>query len=129
MSELPPLAAQLAAAKGWDNLVRQLMLAGRELNTLPAQQRHSKTEVSGCQSRVWLQLSRVTNESVSMQAWSDSKIIRGVLALIQERVGLMTPQALKEFDFSRYFRCIQLDRYLSQSRANGIKEVIKRLQH
>ncbi|MDC8831323.1 SufE family protein [Alteromonas gilva] len=128
MSELPPLAAKLAASKGWDNLVRQLMLAGRELNTLPPEQRTSETEVTGCQSRVWLHVIATTEASLVMQAWSDSKIIRGVLALIEERVRPMTPEQLSAFNFGEYFAQIQLDRYLSQSRANGINEVIKRLQ-
>lgn len=128
MSELPPLAAKLAAARGWDHLVRQLMLAGRELDTLAPEQRTNETEVSGCQSRVWLHLSASPSGALVMPAWSDSKIIRGVLALIQERVSQMTPAELAMFNFSDYFARIQLDRYLSQSRANGINEVVKRLQ-
>lgn len=123
-----PLAQQLALAKGWDNMLRQLMLAGKQLAVLPVERRNDDNEVKGCQSRVWLTLSADTLPTCSMLAWSDSKIIRGVLAIIQEKVNTLSPDALRQFDFHAYFSAIGLDRYLSQSRANGIKDVVARIQ-
>lgn len=123
-----PLAQQLALAKGWDNMLRQLMLAGKQLAVLPVERRNDDNEVKGCQSRVWLTLSDDTLPTCSMLAWSDSKIIRGVLAIIQEKVNTLLPDDLRQFDFHAYFSAIGLDRYLSQSRANGIKDVVARIQ-
>ncbi len=123
-----PLAQQLALAKGWDNMLRQLMLAGKQLAVLPVERRNDDNEVKGCQSRVWLTLSDDTLPTCSMLAWSDSKIIRGVLAIIQEKVNTLSPDDLRQFDFHAYFSAIGLDRYLSQSRANGIKDVVARIQ-
>lgn len=123
-----PLAEQLANAKGWDNILRQLMLAGKQLNVLPVDARTDASEVKGCQSRVWLTVEKPAESDCQMLAWSDSKIIRGVLAIIQEKVNSLTPDALNTFDFAGYFSAIQLDRYLSQSRANGIKDVVASLQ-
>ena len=123
-----PLAQQLALAKGWDNMLRQLMLAGKQLAVLPVERRNDDNEVKGCQSRVWLTLSDDTLPTCSMLAWSDSKIIRGVLAIIQEKVNTLSPDDLRQFDFRAYFSAIGLDRYLSQSRANGIKDVVARIQ-
>ena len=123
-----PLAQQLTLAKGWDNMLRQLMLAGKLLAVLPVERRNDDNEVKGCQSRVWLTLSDDTLPTCSMLAWSDSKIIRGVLAIIQEKVNTLSPDDLRQFDFHAYFSAIGLDRYLSQSRANGIKDVVARIQ-
>lgn len=123
-----PLAQQLALAKGWDNMLRQLMLAGKQLAVLPVERRNDDNEVKGCQSRVWLTLSDDTLPTCSMLAWSDSKIIRGVLAIIQEKVNTLSSDDLRQFDFHAYFSTIGLDRYLSQSRANGIKDVVARIQ-
>lgn len=123
------LASQLAAARGWDNLLRQLMLAGKCLHALPVDARTDDTEVKGCQSRVWLRL-LVNNNSggLSMLAWSDSKIIRGVLAVIQEKVNQLNVRELAVFDFNGWFTSVQLERYLSESRANGIAEVIRQIR-
>lgn len=127
-----PLAENLIQSKGWDNVVRQIMLAGKALRTLPLEHRNHTTEIKGCQSRVWLSLQATAEqqnaERCVMLAYSDSKIIRGVLALIQEKVNVLTCRELHDFDFPAYFTQIKLQAYLSESRANGIAEVIKRLQ-
>ncbi|WP_296047802.1 SufE family protein [uncultured Alteromonas sp.] len=123
-----PLADQLAQARGWDNLLRQLMLAGKSLHALAAESRNESREVSGCQSRVWLQMTVDSHNQVTMLAWSDSKIIRGVLAVIQEKVDQMSPSQLAVFDFDDWFRSIQLERYLSQSRASGIAGVVRQIR-
>lgn len=122
------LASQLAGARGWDNLLRQLMLAGKCLHVLPEDARTDDTEVKGCQSRVWLRLRVNDCGGVSMLAWSDSKIIRGVLAVIQEKVNQLNVAELAVFDFDDWFTSVQLERYLSQSRANGIAEVIRQIR-
>ena len=91
--------------------------------------RDEHSEVQGCQSRVWLQLTVDSNNRVAMLAWSDSKIIRGVLAVIQEKVNELSPEHIAAFDFDDWFASIQLERYLSQSRASGIAEVIRQIRH
>ena len=123
------LATQLAQAKGWDNLLRQLMLAGKALQQLGTEDRNEHSEVQGCQSRVWLQLTVDDKQQVAMLAWSDSKIIRGVLAVIQEKVNQLSPEQIAAFNFDDWFASIQLERYLSQSRASGIAEVIRQIRH
>ena len=123
------LATQLAQAKGWDNLLRQLMLAGKALHPLGTEDRNEHSEVQGCQSRVWLQLTVDDKQQVAMLAWSDSKIIRGVLAVIQEKVDQLSPEQIAAFNFDDWFASIQLERYLSQSRASGIAEVIRQIRH
>ena len=123
------LATQLAQAKGWDNLLRQLMLVGKALHPLSDEARDEHSEVQGCQSRVWLQLTVDDKQQVAMLAWSDSKIIRGVLAVIQEKVNQLSPEQIAAFNFDDWFASIQLERYLSQSRASGIAEVIRQIRH
>lgn len=127
MSEHLPLAEKLVNAKGWDNLVRQLMLAGKVLPTLPLEERVDENEVKGCQSRVWLSL-RFYGVAMQMLAWSDSKIIRGVLAVVQEKVDTLDVHEVNDFDFDAYFGAVGLHQYLSQSRANGVKDVVARIK-
>jgi len=63
-----------------------------------------------------------------LMAYSPSKVIRGVLAVLLEKANELTPQQRSEFDFERYLSRCQLERYLSQSRGNGIKSVIAKLK-
>lgn len=120
---LPPLALELASAKGWDTFTRVLMLAGKALPALPEHQRTHDNSVEGCESPVWLCAS-----DGEIMAYSPSKIIRGVLAVLLERANSLTAEQRSTFDFAAYLEQCQLSRYLSQSRGNGITAVISALK-
>lgn len=122
------LANRLATARGWDNLLRQLMLAGNALIPLESALRNDDHEVKGCQSRVWLDVVVDQRGKLTMLAWSDSKIIRGVLAVIQEHINQLHASDVATFNFEDWFRTVQLERYLSQSRASGIAEVVSQIR-
>lgn len=119
-NSLPPLANDLANAKGWDTFTRTLMLAGKVLPALPEFQRTDQHSVEGCESPVWLAVIEG-----QIMAYSPSKVIRGVLAVLLERANTLTPEEREVFDFAAYLETCQLSRYLSQSRGNGINAVIK----
>ena len=122
---LLPLASSLATSKGWDDFTRTLMLAGKSLMPLPVDKRTTITEVEGCESPVWLAYS---NEHGSLMAYSPSKVIRGVLAVLLEKANALTTEQRSTFDFEHYLSRCQLERYLSQSRGNGIKSVLTKLK-
>lgn len=122
---LLPLASSLAASKGWDDFTRTLMLAGKSLTPLPLDERTPDTAVEGCESPVWLSYSA---ERGSLMAYSPSKVIRGVLAVLLEKANTLSKAQRGNFDFEGYLSRCQLERYLSQSRGNGIKSVITKLK-
>lgn len=122
---LLPLASSLAASKGWDDFTRTLMLAGKSLTPLPIDERTSGTAVEGCESPVWMAYS---TEQGGIMAYSQSKVIRGVLAVLLEKANTLSEAQRESFDFESYLSCCQLERYLSQSRGNGIKSVIAKLK-
>lgn len=128
-----PLASSVANAKGWDGATRAIMLAGKQLPLLPASMRQDDTQVPGCASPVWL--ARISAESVTAKthtdtmiaAYSPSKIIRGVLAVLLEKANALSSAERASFDFQQYLTDNQLERHLSQSRSNGIAGVLRRL--
>lgn len=122
---LLPIALALANAKGWDDFTRTLMLSGKSLAPLPDSERTKENAVEGCESPVWLAHS---NTSSMLMAYSPSKVIRGVLAVLLEKANSLTDEQRSEFNFEQYLAQCQLERYLSQSRGNGIKSVIKKLR-
>ncbi|GFD71174.1 SufE family protein [Alteromonas marina] len=122
---LLPLAQSLADAKGWDDFTRTLMLSGKALAPLPLDARTETNAVEGCESPVWIAFSE--NETRVM-AYSPSKVIRGVLAVLLEKANALTQQQRETFDYEQYLSRCQLERYLSQSRGNGIKSVIAKLK-
>lgn len=123
LNQLPPIASKLVNAKGWDDFTRTLMLSGKQLAPLDEELRNDQTAIPGCESPVWLH-----EDGDTFVAYSPSKVIRGVLAVLLEKANSLKPKERAQFDFEQYMRQCQLNRYLSQSRGNGIKSVIKRLK-
>lgn len=118
---LLPLAGRVSTAKGWDSTMREIMLASKALPVLAEAQRIDENKIAGCLSQVWL----ATSEPGVLQAWSDSKIIRGVLAVLIEKACEDRPMTAE--DYQQYLVGLGLERYLSESRTSGIRHVIQRL--
>lgn len=124
-----PLAEAVAGARGWDNVTRQIMLAGKTLRQPDNKWLDPSFQVSGCQSQVYVwQTCDDKTENSQFAAWSDAKIIRGVLAIVLEKANELTVTEVSSFDFATYLHNAGVIRHLSQSRADGIGAVICRLQ-
>lgn len=120
------LTASLINARGWDTALRALMLAGKHLPTLDSELRTDANKVSGCDSQVWISCDPA--QPGRFVAFSDSKVIRGVLAIILEQLHALPVAQQRDFDYDTFLNECGLSRYLSQSRNNGIGFVIKRLK-
>jgi cysteine desulfuration protein SufE len=127
-THLLPLGQSVATAKGWDGATRAIMLAGKKLVALPESARTEDALVPGCESKVWVAClySQDTSELV-IAAYSPSKIIRGVLAVLLEKANSLSDEQRKAYDFEQYMNACNLQRHLSQSRGNGILSVLRRL--
>lgn len=137
--QLLPLAQQLSQAKSWDEFTRTIMLAGKKLPAMPEHLQRDANSVEGCESPVWLALLDTENSESSESseraglntkfvAYSPSKVIRGVLAVLLEKANSLEHQERANFDFGAYLNECQLQRYMSESRGNGIKSVVHQLK-
>jgi cysteine desulfuration protein SufE len=125
--QLLPLAQQLSQAKSWDEFTRTIMLAGKKLPAMPEHLRRDTNSVEGCESPVWLALLDAESNT-EFVAYSPSKVIRGVLAVLLEKANSLEQQERANFDFGAYLNECQLQRYMSESRGNGIKSVVRQLK-
>ena len=122
-----PFASQIKKVRGWDQVYRQIMLAGRDLPRLPTSLQSDDTAVYGCESQVWLKCQ--LNENVlSLQGDSPSKIVRGLLAIIFEVLAGKTPQQVVAFNMRDYLAELGLSTHLSESRGNGLMAVVEKIR-
>jgi cysteine desulfuration protein SufE len=128
--QLLPLAQRLSQAKSWDEFTRTIMLAGKKLPAMPEHLRCDAHSVEGCESPVWLALLNTDDGKSNSEfvAYSPSKVIRGVLAVLLEKANSLEHQERANFDFGAYLNECQLQRYMSESRGNGIKSVVNQLK-
>ena len=122
-----PLADKIRKAKGWDQIYREVMLAGKQLQRLGPEAKNEQSEVVGCESQVWLQCT-VSDGRLILQGDSPSKIVRGLLAVLFEPLQSIPVDQLADFNHQQYLESIGLARHLSPSRGNGLAAVVVKIQ-
>ena len=102
------------------------------LDILAEGERNEANQVEGCQSGVWMELSK-ENGRLHMRAYSDSLIVRGILAMIglllEQMLIRMVRRGAGEIANHR-FRFLQetfLKDQLSAERSGGIRSVLDKI--
>ncbi|MCV4274313.1 SufE family protein [Pseudomonas capsici] len=113
--------------QGWEQRARLLMQWGDRLPELNEQEKSEEHRVHGCESKVWL-LGTVEDGRWQFRAASDARLIRGLVALLLERVNGLSEQELLKVDLPDWFNQLGLSRQLSPSRSNGLNAVLQRMR-
>ncbi|MBD9514041.1 SufE family protein [Pseudomonas sp. PDM22] len=128
---LPVAAAEaletFTALQGWEQRARLLMQWGERLEPLSEAELGDEQRVQGCESNVWLVADR-RDERWHFRAYSDARLLRGLLALLLVRVDGLPADELSAIDLPGWFEQLGLGRQLSPSRSNGLNAVLKRMQ-
>lgn len=128
---LPAAAAEALQAftvlQGWEQRARLLMQWGEKLEPLSEAEFGDEQRVQGCESNVWLVADR-RDERWHFRAYSDARLLRGLLALLLVRVDGLPAEELSALDLPGWFEQLGLGRQLSPSRSNGLNAVLKRMR-
>ncbi|MFR0689864.1 SufE family protein [Enterobacterales bacterium AE_CKDN230030158-1A_HGKHYDSX7] len=128
---LPCAAAEalqaFTALHGWEQRARLLMQWGERLEPLSEAERSDTQRVQGCESNVWL-VADGRDGHWHFRAYSDARLLRGLLALLLVRVEGLSANELAAIDLPDWFNQLGLGRQLSPSRSNGLNAVLKRMQ-
>ena len=65
---------------------------------------------------------------MSIQATSDSSLVKGLLALVLIAYNNQQPASVLEFDIKDWFRQLDLKSQLSASRSQGLEAIIKHIR-
>ena len=124
-SNYPELKQAFQALNGWQQRYRELMLLGKSLPVLANELKVDEAKVSGCESNVWLYIDFTPQEDkLVVVADSDTRIVKGLLALILMMYNGKTPQQAAALDAEQEFEELGLMRHLSPSRGNGIRAIV-----
>lgn len=128
---LPPAAHQalevFQQAAGWEQRARLLMQWGERLAPMSEEDQRDLHRVHGCESQVWLTADQVDGRW-QFKAYSDARLIRGLLALLLARVEGLPSAELETLDLPAWFTELGLARQLSPSRSNGMNAVLKQMK-
>ena len=125
----------LAQANNWPEKHRQLLLLSKLLPILPKEHRSVSNEISGCEAKVWLSHSQSGPQHLS--AYSSSKLIRGILAVLLLKYNQLidastTNESMmgeaKHFDYAQYLKELGLSAYFSEGRKDGVNTIVSVLR-
>ena len=113
--------------QGWEQRARLLMQWGERLPVLHESEKTDDHRVHGCESKVWL-AGEIAHGQWQFRAASDARMIRGLIALLLERVNGLSAAELQQVDLLDWFNQLGLSRQLSPSRSNGLNAVLQRMR-
>lgn len=110
--------------------LQYLIELGTALKGLPAEFKTEENRVQGCQSNVWLvgQPGAGAPPVINFSADSDAVIVRGIVALLLEIYSGRTAEEILAFPIQAVFDRLQLQRFLSPLRSNGLFSMVQRIK-
>ncbi|WP_144210889.1 SufE family protein [Shewanella donghaensis] len=109
----------IQTAKNWQDKYRQIMLVGKALPKLYDVFKQEHAQVKGCESQAWL-YHKVIDGQHYFCADSDSRIVKGLIAILLHATHSKTTAEIKSFDLNMFFEQLGLSGQLSPSRTNGL---------
>ena len=103
------------------------MLLGKQLPLFQAELKLDEALVSGCESQVWL-YANWRDQQLWLALSSDSKIVRGLLAIVLAKFNGKTKDEISGVDVDEYFENLGLSQHLSPSRSNGLHAIVEKIK-
>lgn len=113
----------------WESRYAYIIDLGKQVPDMPAGLRTDARLVRGCQSQVWLE---TRYDPDAGRLWlgidSDAVIVRGLGAIVLAAYNGKSPADILAFDIDGLFTKLDLMRHLSQTRGNGLRAMVRRIQ-
>ncbi|EHK89685.1 SufE family protein [Aggregatibacter actinomycetemcomitans] len=120
---------QLIAAKNWEDRYRLIIQAGKNL-PVPSEKVLTDMEtIPGCEVQVWFKSIEKNDRTFHFQAYSEARIMNGLLWILLQRIDNQPAEALHQLDLTAYFTKLGIAQRLSSTRLNGLKHIEEILHH
>lgn len=119
----------IQSSSSWQQKYREIMLLGKTLPPLADILKTDDALVPGCESKVWMFVEfDLTENALVIIGDSDTRIVKGLLALILALYNGLTPEEVLAVNAYDEFEKLGLISHLSASRGNGVKAMVETIQ-
>lgn len=125
-AQLDKLVKRFARISDPRRRYEQLLWYAKKLDDFPATGKTAENKVPGCVSQVYITAS-LEGDKVAFQGDSDAQITKGLLAMLIEALGGLSPKEILQLT-PDFIKETQLDVSLTPSRANGFYNIFKTMQ-
>ena len=120
---------QLVETKHWEDRYRLIIQAGKNLPEPSEEEFATMHSIPGCEVQVWFKFTEKTDRTFHFQAYSEARIMNGLLWILLQRIENQTAEALRQFNLTAYFNKLGIAQRLSSTRLNGLKHIEEILHH
>ncbi|MCV2506284.1 MAG: cysteine desulfuration protein SufE [Candidatus Lightella neohaematopini] len=112
----------------WEEKYLYLIELGQKLPLFPNKYKISKYLISDCQSQVWIVLTNHNNK-INLQGYSDALIVKGLIAVLFILYKNLSLSELINFNIYPSLNDLNLSKYLTVSRNNGLNSIIRNIKN
>ncbi|MCW9732011.1 SufE family protein [Avibacterium sp. 20-15] len=117
------MRTKIKNAKNWEDRYRFIIQSGKMLSRPDEETLAQMQPISGCEAKVWFKFEEKNDHTFLFNAFSEARIINGLLWLILQEINGKTAAQLQSFDLTAYFDELGIAQRLSHSRLNGLKQI------
>ena len=120
------IIAEFGLFDNWIDKYDYLIDLGKSLPKIDESEKTLENIISGCQSQVWLNAKK-NNNNIVFTGDSDAIMTKGIIAILIRVLSHQKPNDIinAKLDF---IKTIGLNEQLSQTRANGLTSMIKKIK-
>ncbi|AOF54386.1 hypothetical protein BKG91_10715 [Rodentibacter caecimuris] len=119
---------QLKLATNWEERYRLIIQAGKNLPRPSDNELANMQSISGCEAQMWFQIIPKNDRTFQFNAFSEARIMNGLLWILLEKINGKTANALREFDLTAFFTELGIAQRLSETRLNGLNQIGQQLK-
>ena len=120
---------QLMNAKTWEERYRLIIQAGKNLPIPNENELTQMDSIQGCEVQVWFKFTEKNDRTFHFQAYSEARILNGLLWILLQHIEDKNAEQLRHFDLTAYFTHLGIAQRLSNTRLNGLKHIEQILHH
>jgi cysteine desulfuration protein SufE len=121
------IVEDLAFFDDWEQRYQFIIDLGKQIPGLSDEAKTPDKLVKGCQSSVWLDYT-LQNGRYQFDVDSDAVIVQGLLVLVLSAYHDKSAQEILSFDMDAYFKELDLERHITQTRGNGLRAIVGKIR-
>ncbi|KGQ70193.1 hypothetical protein A1D23_06190 [Chelonobacter oris] len=129
MESIQQLIADFSRLNHWEARYRYLIQLGKKLPVPSDDELAKMTAISGCEVEVRFLAEKQTDGNYRFAAYSEARIMNGLLYLVLSALHRLSATERKQFDVTALLQRCGIAQRLSQTRLNGLKNIETLLHH
>ena len=110
-------------AKNWEERYRFIIQTGKHLSQPSPDELAQMQSIQGCEAGLWFKAIQQNDGTFQFQAYSEARIMNGLLWLLLQNINGQTSNQLHQFYIRQFFDELGIASRLSETRLNGLKQI------